>query len=285
MKIKELINYGKKVLSENKIEDSNIIARNLAEYILQIDRAKIITNDEKQVKEEDKHRYYLALIEIVQGMPIQYITNEQEFMKINFYVNENVLIPQPDTEILVEEVIKISKDIDKKISILDMCTGSGCIGISLSKNISNSYITMVDKSDKALEVAKINCDKNLSDNRNINIIKSDMFKNIKEKFDFIIANPPYIKTTKIKTLSKQVQKEPKMALDGGEDGLKFYKILINESYKFLNDGGYLCLEIGFDQKEEVAKLIEQNGNYDSIYAKKDLAGNDRIIVASKKTHK
>lgn len=285
MKIKELINYGKKVLSENKIEDSNIIARNLAEYILQIDRAKIITNDEKQVKEEDKHRYYLALIEIVQGMPIQYITNEQEFMKINFYVNENVLIPQPDTEILVEEVIKISKDIDKKISILDMCTGSGCIGISLSKNISNSYITMVDKSDKALEVAKINCDKNLSDNRNINIIKSDMFKNIKEKFDFIIANPPYIKTTKIKTLSKQVQKEPKMALDGGEDGLKFYKILVNESYKFLNDGGYLCLEIGFDQKEEVAKLIEQNGNYDSIYAKKDLAGNDRIIVASKKTHK
>lgn len=285
MKIKELINYGKKVLSENKIEDSNIIARNLAEYILQIDRAKIITNDEKQVKEEDKHRYYLALIEIVQGMPIQYITNEQEFMKINFYVNENVLIPQPDTEILVEEVIKISKDIDKKISILDMCTGSGCIGISLSKNISNSYITMVDKSDKALEVAKINCDKNLSDNRNINIIKSDMFKNIKEKFDFIISNPPYIKTTKIKTLSKQVQKEPKMALDGGEDGLKFYKILINEGYKFLNDGGYLCLEIGFDQKEEVAKLIEQNGNYDSIYAKKDLAGNDRIIVASKKTHK
>ncbi len=285
MKIKELINYGKKVLSENKIEDSNIIARNLAEYILQIDRAKIITNDEKQVKEEDKHRYYLALIEIVQGMPIQYITNEQEFMKINFYVNENVLIPQPDTEILVEEVIKISKDIDKKISILDICTGSGCIGISLSKNISNSYITMVDKSDKALEVAKINCDKNLSDNRNINIIKSDMFKNIKEKFDFIISNPPYIKTTKIKTLSKQVQKEPKMALDGGEDGLKFYKILINEGYKFLNDGGYLCLEIGFDQKEEVAKLIEQNGNYDSIYAKKDLAGNDRIIVASKKTHK
>lgn len=282
MKIKELINYGKKVLNENKIEDSNIIARNLAEYILQIDRSQIIANDEKQVQEESKHRYYLALIEIIQGMPIQYITNTQEFMKINFYVDENVLIPQPDTETLVEEVIKISKDIGKKISILDMCTGSGCIGIALSKNVPNSYIAMTDKSEKALEIAKINCDKNLSDNKNIDIIKSDMFQNIKGKFDMIISNPPYIKSTKIKTLSKQVQKEPKIALDGGEDGLKFYKILVNEAYKFLNDGGYLCLEIGFDQKEEIINLIEQNGNYDEIYAKKDLAGNDRIIVANKK---
>ena len=154
MKIKELINYGKKLLKENEIQDSSIIAKTLAQYILQMDRVKIVINEEKEVEEQEKTRYYLALIEIIQGMPIQYITNKQEFMNLEFYVDENVLIPQPDTEILVEEVINIAKQEKENMQILDICTGSGVIGISLSKNLENVHITMSDISIEALQIAK-----------------------------------------------------------------------------------------------------------------------------------
>ena len=156
MKIKELINYGKKLLKENEIQDSSIIAKTLAQYILQMDRVKIVINEEKEVEEQEKTRYYLALIEIIQGMPIQYITNKQEFMNLEFYVDENVLIPQPDTEILVEEVINIAKQEKENMQILDICTGSGVIGISLSKNLENVHITMSDISIEALQIAKKN---------------------------------------------------------------------------------------------------------------------------------
>lgn len=281
MQIKELINYGKKLLIKNEIQDSTIIAKTLAEYILQMDRMQIVINEEKEIEEDEKTRYYLALIEIIQGMPLQYITNKQEFMNLEFYVDENVLIPQPDTETLVEEVINIAKDNKGKLKILDMCTGSGCIGISLAKNITNSDITMTDISKNALNIAKINCEKNEIKN-NVEFKESNMFKNISKKYDIIVSNPPYIQKNIIKTLPKNVQKEPLIALDGGEDGLDFYKILVDEAYKFLNDEGYLCLEIGYDQKEEVIKLLNDNENYKEICCKKDLSGNDRIIVAKKK---
>lgn len=281
MQIKELINYGKKLLIKNEIQDSTIIAKTLAEYILQMDRMQIVINEEKEIEEDEKTRYYLALIEIIQGMPLQYITNKQEFMNLEFYVDENVLIPQPDTETLVEEVINIAKDNKGKLEILDMCTGSGCIGISLAKNITNSDITMTDISKNALNIAKINCEKNEIKN-NVEFKESNMFKNISKKYDIIVSNPPYIQKNIIKTLPKNVQKEPLIALDGGEDGLDFYKILVDEAYKFLNDEGYLCLEIGYDQKEEVIKLLNDNENYKEICCKKDLSGNDRIIVAKKK---
>lgn len=281
MQIKELINYGKKLLIKNEIQDSTIIAKTLAEYILQMDRMQIVINEEKEIEEDEKTRYYLALIEIIQGMPLQYITNKQEFMNLEFYVDENVLIPQPDTETLVEEVINIAKDNKGKLKILDMCTGSGCIGISLAKNINNADITMTDISKNALNIAKINCEKNEIKN-NVEFKESNMFKNISKKYDIIVSNPPYIQKNIIKTLPKNVQKEPLIALDGGEDGLDFYKILVDEAYKFLNDEGYLCLEIGYDQKEEVIKLLNDNENYKEICCKKDLSGNDRIIVAKKK---
>lgn len=281
MKIKELINYGKKLLIKNEIQDTTIIAKTLAEYILQMDRMQIVINEEKEIEEDEKTRYYLALIEIIQGMPLQYITNKQEFMNLEFYVDENVLIPQPDTETLVEEVINIAKNNKRKLEILDMCTGSGCIGISLAKNITNADITMTDISKNALNIAKINCEKNEIKN-NVEFKESNMFKNISKKYDIIVSNPPYIQKNIIKTLPKNVQKEPLIALDGGEDGLDFYKILVDEAYKFLNDEGYLCLEIGYDQKEEVIKLLNDNENYKEICCKKDLSGNDRIIVARRK---
>lgn len=276
MKIKELIEYGKKILNKNEVDDSSIISRELAEYILQLNRQEIITNLEKEVKEEQKDRYYLALIEIIQGIPIQYITNTQEFMKLNFFVNENVLIPQPDTEILVEEVIKIA-ELESKTKILDMCTGSGCIGVSLAYYLKNAKITMSDISKNAIEIAK----KNAKENKVLEktkFIKSDLFENIEEKFDIIVSNPPYIEKDVIKSLSKQVQNEPKIALDGGKDGLLFYRKLIKEAPNFLNDNGYLCMEIGYNQKEEVIKLAKQEETFSKIEAIKDLSGNDRVII-------
>ena len=160
-----------------------------------------------------------------------------------------MLIPQPDTEILVEEVIKISEDIDK-LKILDLCTGSGAIAVSLKKYIENSRVVATDISERALEIAA----KNAKDNNvEIEFIKSNLFRDVNTKFNIIVSNPPYIKTSVIETLEKEVQKEPIIALNGGIDGLDFYRSIINEADKYLNINGFLCLEIGYDQKNEVIR--------------------------------
>ena len=276
MKIKELIEYGKNTLNKNEVQDSSIISRILAEYILNFNRQEIIANLDKEVKEEQRVRYYLALIEIIQGMPIQYITNKQEFMKLDFYVDENVLIPQPDTEILVEKAIEEAKKIEN-VEILDMCTGSGCIGISIAKNIKNAKVTLVDISENVIEIAKKNALRNKVESQ-LTFIQSNMFEKVEKKFDIIVSNPPYIKTDVIPKLDKQVQNEPHIALDGGKDGLKFYKIIIEEAKKYLKENGKLILEIGYDQKEEVENLIKQSGQYKKIEVIKDLSQNDRVII-------
>lgn len=276
MKIKELIEYGKNTLNKNEVQDSSIISRILAEYILNFNRQEIIANLDKEVKEEQRVRYYLALIEIIQGMPIQYITNKQEFMKLDFYVDENVLIPQPDTEILVEKAIEEAKKIEN-VEILDMCTGSGCIGISIAKNIENAKVTLVDISENAIEIAKKNALRNKVESQ-LTFIQSNMFEKVEKRFDIIVSNPPYIKTDVILKLDKQVQNEPHIALDGGKDGLKFYKIIIEEAKKYLKENGKLILEIGYDQKEEVENLIKQSGQYKKIEVIKDLSQNDRVII-------
>lgn len=276
MKIKELIEYGKNTLNKNEVQDSSIISRILAEYILNFNRQEIIENLDKEVKEEQRVRYYLALIEIIQGMPIQYITNKQEFMKLDFYVDENVLIPQPDTEILVEKAIEEAKKIEN-VEILDMCTGSGCIGISIAKNIENAKVTLVDISKYSIEIAKKNALRNKVESQ-LTFIQSNMFEKVEKKFDIIVSNPPYIKTDVIPKLDKQVQNEPHIALDGGKDGLKFYKIIIEKAKKYLKENGRLILEIGYDQKEEVENLIKQSGQYKKIEVIKDLSQNDRVII-------
>lgn len=276
MKIEELLRYGKEKLEKQKVEDASIISRILMQYVLKIDRNKLIINknDNVDINKENEYKEYIE--KIIKGKPVQYITNNQEFMKLNFYVDENVLIPQPDTEILVEKVIK-SIDIMENIEILDMCTGSGCIGISLAKNIKNTKVTLVDISKEAIEIAKKNAIQNEVENK-ITFIQSDMFENVKGKFDIIVSNPPYIKTNIIQTLDKQVQNEPHIALDGGEDGLDFYKILINEAHKYLKKDGKIFLEIGYDQKQEVENLVKQSKHYKKIETIKDLSQNDRVII-------
>ena len=277
MKIKEMIIYGRNILNENGIADANIIVKVLIKYMLKINDSEIIIHGEESVDKSVEEEFIKYIDEIVEGKPVQYITNKQEFMGLEFYVNENVLIPQPDTEILVCEVLEICKKYNRNIKILDICTGSGAIAVSIAKNIETATIYASDISKEALEVAKKNAELN---NVKVEIINSDMFKNINEKFDIIVSNPPYIKTEVIKELELQVQNEPHLALDGGNDGLDFYRILAKESQEYLEEDGYLCMEIGYDQKDDVMQILEEN-NYTNIYSKKDLSENDRIVIGKK----
>ena len=282
MNVKELIDYGKNTLKENETEDYTIIAKKLAKYVLKMNDSELIINEQNNVEEEQEEYYKLELIEIINGKPIQYITNSQEFYSNEFYVDNNVLIPQPDTEILVEETLDIIKKNNKNVKVLDICTGSGCIGISIAANSKESKVIMSDISKEALNVAQKNANKILGDLSNIRFIESDMFEEIEEELDIIVSNPPYISFEELQNLDEQVKQEPIIALYGYEDGLGFYRILVEESHKYLSDDGYLCMEIGYKQKDEVIKLLEKNGNYKNIYSKKDLAGNDRIVIAQRK---
>ena len=238
----------------------------LAKHFLKVDDTYLIINGEEEVKPFIFDFFQSAIQLLDNGMPIQYITNKQEFMELSFYVDENVLIPQPDTEILVEEVLS---KINKQEKILDLCTGSGAIGIALAKNTENIKIYMSDVSEKALEIAKRNITKNKVEER-CELIVSNMFENIYSKYDVIVSNPPYIESEEIKILPKEVRSEPIIALDGGFDGLDFYRIIANEAYKYLKEEGILALEIGYNQKEKVIDLLSKTGKYKDIYCKKDL---------------
>lgn len=277
MKIREAINKGSIQLKMQKIDSPKLKARLLMQSLLEKDRQYILVYDEKQLTQEQEEDYFKNIERLGNGEPLQHITHQQEFMKMNFYVNKDVLIPRPDTEVLVEEVIKIAEKINAK-KILDLCTGSGAIAISLAKYINNSQITAVDISEKALKVAEKNAKKNEVENQ-IAFFTSNLFQNLpKEKYDIIVSNPPYIKREVIKSLDKEVKQEPLIALDGGWDGLDFYRKIIHQSYEFLKYKGYLCLEIGYDQKIDVIELIEQEEKYIHTYSKQDLYGNDRIVI-------
>lgn len=277
MTIMDAIKKGMIELKNSNIESPKLKSRLLMQYVLKQTRQYIIVNDLNQISKEDEERYFVGISKLRAGVPLEHITHQREFMKLNFYINENVLIPRQDTEILVEEVINIAKRI-KNPKILDLCTGSGAIAVSLAKYLTESEITATDISNKALEIAKKNAKINEVENR-ITFISSDLFTNIpEEKYDIIVSNPPYIKRNVIETLDEQVRKEPYMALDGGLDGLDFYRRIIKNSYEYLKYHGFLCLEIGFDQKIDVIELIENEEKFENTYSKKDLFDNDRIII-------
>lgn len=280
MQIKEILKCGIEILKQNGIDEATIKSKILLAYVLNLTKEQLLIYDTKEVEENLENKYKELISEIVQGKPLKYITNKQEFMKLNFYVDENVLIPRQDTENIVEEVINIcKKDANKKYKILDLCTGSGIVGISVAKYVPNAKVTQTDISSQALEIAKKNAIINKVEQK-VEFINSNMFENISknEKFDIIVSNPPYIKTDIIKSLDKEVQNEPKLALDGGKDGLKFYKIIIDNAYSYLNKQGQVVLEIGYDQKKEVTSLAKSSGKYINIYSKKDLNNNDRMVV-------
>ena len=275
MTIKQAITKGMIMLKSNNVESPKLKARLLLQYILDKPRQYIIVYDNKEIDKQQQWQYFVNIEKLTKGVPLQHITHRQEFMKMDFFVDENVLIPRPDTEILVEEVIKIARKYNSP-RILDLCTGSGAIAISLKKFVPNADITAVDISEKALEIAQRNAKKLET---KINFLKSDLFDKLdNKKFDIIVSNPPYIRKDEIKKLSEEVQKEPKIALDGGEDGLDFYRIITEQAINYLKTGSFLCFEIGYNQKNDVIKIIEDEQNYKNTYCKKDLYGNDRIII-------
>ncbi len=303
MKIKELLKYGSQLLNKNEIEDATLKTKMLLGYLLNIDKKDLIIYEEKEVTDEEEKTYKNHLKEILAGKPIQYIIHQQEFMRLTFYVDENVLIPQPDTEILVEETLKkirtkisenklmqetkelLHQEKKKTFRILDLCTGSGAIAISLSKYLENDInlknqikfeVYATDISEKALKVAKKNANYHRT---SITFIQSNMFEKIDNfNFDVIVSNPPYIETEIIKTLSDEVKCEPYIALDGGKDGLDFYKIITEHGNQYLKKQGIILVEIGYQQKKSVMELFEKQ-QYLDIQCIKDLTGNDRVITA------
>ncbi len=280
MKIKNAMEKAYNMLKEKNIDDANLKARTIMQFVLKVDRQYILVNNDIELNNDVVSEYFSYIDKILNNMPLQYITNTQEFMKLDFYVDENVLIPRADTEILVEEAIMKANEI-KAEKILDICTGSGAIAISVAKYLENISVTASDISENALIISKRNANSNRVSEK-LNFIQSDMFENITGMYDIIISNPPYIAKEVILNLEDQVKKEPIIALDGGIDGLDFYRILVSNAYKYLNKGGYLMLEIGYDQKDDVIKLIENlELEYSEIYSKKDLYNNDRVVIAKK----
>ena len=311
MKLQELIQNSKYELDSLNVEDADIKLKILIEYVFKISKEKLILKYKDEINNKKVEEFRNLLKKLENGIPIQYIINNQEFMGLNFYVDEDVLIPQPDTEVLVEEVIKYcnelrnnepedketnkdykeniekepiinkeDKNINKKtIKILDLCTGSGIIGISIYKYLENVEIYASDISQKALNIAEKNTNLN---NAKINFINSDMFENIHIKdFDIIVSNPPYIESKVIKSLSKEVQNEPKLALDGGEDGLKFYRSILENANDYLRKNGAIFLEIGYDQKEKIEEILKSYKIYKETKCIKDFGGNNRVIIIKK----
>lgn len=280
MTIQEALKKGTIELKTKGIEEPKMKVRLLMQYILNKPREYLVIYDKKELTKQENVDYFENINKLIKGMPLQHITHQQEFMKMNFYVDNNVLIPRADTEILVEEVIKIAQKNNAK-KILDMCTGSGAIAVSLAKYLPKAQITAVDISEKALKIAKKNAKTNKVENQ-ITFVVSNLFENLqKEKYDIIVSNPPYIKKEELKTLDKEVKKEPMLALDGGIDGLDFYKAIIKQNDDYLKFDGYLCFEIGYNQKADVIELIKREDRYTDICSKKDLFGNDRIVVAKR----
>lgn len=286
MNIRKAIKTGMNMIKEKNIEDATLKSKMIMENVLGQNRQYIIVNDLKQLDCKQEKEYFLKIKKILENNPIEYITNKKEFMNLELYVNQDVLIPRQDTEILVEEVINILQNIKaENIQILDMCTGSGAIAIALAKNVEKCIVDAADISSGALEVVRKNVVKNQVEDK-INIINSDLFSKVpNKKYNLIVSNPPYIERNVIENLDKQVQKEPIIALDGGEDGLDFYKKIINEASSYLESNGYLCFEIGYNQKNEVQNLLSSSGKYQNIYCKKDLCGNDRVVIAKKSERK
>ena len=281
MKYRDLYSQGIEKLSSENIPDSKVDARILLEYACKTDRNALFMQGDMEVKGEDEKVYFELLSKRMMHIPLQYLTGEQEFMGLTFKVNESVLIPRQDTECLVEIVLKHLHD---GMRILDMCTGSGCILISLLHYSNDCEGVGADLSEEALKVAMDNAKRlsnnGISDKMSVSFVHTDLFEQIDGKFDIIVSNPPYIKTEVIKGLMPEVRDyEPMMALDGTEDGLYFYRKIITDAKKYLSRGGQLFFEIGYDQGQEVSDLMRKEG-YTCVEVEKDLAGLDRVVYGT-----
>lgn len=278
MTLREALKAGEAYLAQREIPDAAIDAWYLLEYVLKreaqirADRAWYLLHSRETLEERLWEAYRGLLDERGNHRPLQYITGEQEFMGILFFVNDKVLIPRQDTELLAEEARRRLSPGD---SLLDVCTGSGCLAVSLMKLVPGIRGTACDISAEALSVAWENARRQQVD---VEFRQGDLFSPIEGRFDVIVSNPPYIPTGEIEGLMEEVRRfEPMLALDGSEDGLYFYRRLAAEAPDFLRDGGWLLVEIGCDQGRAVAELFEEAG-FCEVNCKKDLAGLDRVVT-------
>jgi len=283
MTIKDALSYGTKMLSEiDSIDVPLLECEILLAHILNLDRIKLYLDRDRILKESEKEAFLSVLKRRIEHEPVSYITNQKEFMSLSFYVEKGVLIPRPETETLVELMIDELKNM-KDISILDICTGSGSIAVSLAYYLKDSELTAIDKYDVCIKTAKINAEKyNLTDR--INLIKADILNDniLDKKYDCIVSNPPYIKNETLSSLPDDVKNyEPEYALDGGDDGLIFYRKITSIAESNLKEDGLLFFEIGFDQGKDVCDILNKSGKFKNIKIIKDLAGLDRIVTAVK----
>lgn len=271
MTYREAVEFGTKCLTDAGVPDAALDAWYLLQMVCKIERSYYYVHGEEDITQDAQKEYEIAVQKRAEHIPLQYIIGEQEFMGLRFKVNSNVLIPRQDTETLVEQVLKIVKP---GMKVLDLCTGSGCVLISVLKNAPELTGMGSDISKTALLVAKENAKLHEVD---AEWVRSDLFDNITETFDVIMANPPYIPTGEILSLMPEVWDfEPENALDGGADGLDFYRKIAGQVKDYLNPGGYVYMEIGYDQGEAVSELM-RNAGFTEVEVIKDLARNDRVV--------
>lgn len=274
--LREIYTEGKNRLQKAGVQSYEFDARQLLFFAFSIDANQYLLNQSMPLSREEEKKvnsYFEAIQKRSEKIPLQYITGEQNFCGLDFYVNENVLIPRLDTEVLVEKILECE---EPGQSVMDMCTGSGCIAITLQK-LGGFQVMAVDISEEALTLARKNAQRNQAQ---VTFFQSNMFDQLSNtsKVDVIVSNPPYIESKVVDELDDEVKKyEPRLALDGMEDGLHFYRILAREGKRFLNEGGRLYAEIGFDQAEAVKEIFGAQGFLD-IQVYKDLAGLDRVVA-------
>lgn len=272
MKYQECYTYGKEKLTEAGISEADLDARLLLEFVCHTDRTTLFAHPEFELPQKLAEEYKAVILKRAERIPLQHITGVQNFMGLEFYVNQDVLIPRQDTEILVEEVMLHLHD---GMKILDLCTGSGCILCSLLHYSNHCEGVGADLSDKALAVARKNAA--CLQIENVSFVQGNLFEGVGGTYDIIVSNPPYIKSSVVETLMPEVREhEPHMALDGMEDGLYFYREITARAAGYLWRGGKLFFEIGCDQGEAVMSLMRETGFHD-VCVKKDYAGLDRVV--------
>ena len=278
MDIQSALKKGQSILIDNNIISAKLDSEILMSQAIRKDKKFIILNLHKQIKKRDLDYFDNLIQERAKSKPIAQIIKKKDFWKYEFIVNNNVLIPRPDTEILIEQALKLVKN-KNRLQILDIGIGSGCILMSILKEKKNFIGTGIDISNKSLQISKVNGQK-LRINNRLKLFKSNIDNFNTGKYDLIISNPPYIKKSNLKCLEKDIGFEPKQALDGGLDGLSEIRKVINKSSELIKRSGHLIIEIGFDQKNKVKKILRDKGFYIKKTVK-DLSNHDRCIVSIK----
>lgn len=276
--IGDALKHGIVLLNENSIENAGLDARVIMCSVLSCNELYLTVHRDDEINEENEKKFFSFVKRRASNEPLGYILNHREFMSLDFYVDENVLIPRPDTEILAEKVI--SYFAGKKPVITDMCTGSGAIAVSLAKYIPGARVTGLDISAEAVKIAAMNAEKN-GVSKNCSFLVYDVLKPYDVMADAVVSNPPYIPAKEIETLDETVKGyEPRIALDGGDDGLLFYRSIIKNSHTALKNGGLIAFEVGCNQAGDVARLMEED--FCDIGIIRDLAGIERVVYGIKK---